>query len=77
MKEAGQAYVSRLWIIRPASSHYFLASLTVSPEQGLWGYMAFWRSVVPAWLTSARVSKVPGGRSSYVGASLLQEKNMD
>lgn len=35
MKEAGQAYVSRLWIIRPASSHYFLASLTVSQEGAL------------------------------------------
>lgn len=32
MKETGQAYVSRLWIIRPASSHYFLARLTLSQE---------------------------------------------
>jgi len=35
MKEAGQAYVSQLWIIRPACSHYFLARLTVSQEGAL------------------------------------------
>lgn len=32
MKEAAQAYVSRLWIIRPASSHYFPARLSLSLE---------------------------------------------
>lgn len=36
--------------------------------------MAFWRNVVPAWLTWAHVSKAPSGRSSNVGALLLQEK---
>lgn len=35
MKEAAQAYVSWLWIIRPASSHYFLARLTLSQEGAL------------------------------------------